>query len=277
VTIVSRVFGNIKRRGVRRTALGLLAVPLVMQSCQPACTPTEAPPAATGPRALPQEVIGTSAQGRPIVAYHVGGTPGGKVVLAIGSIHGDEQTGIEIVDYIRDVVGLPEGLDVWVIETINPDGNVLGTHQNANGVDLNRNFGPVWQANDCAVVVRYCAGTGPQSEPESQAIANFILKIKPVMTTWYHGPLHVVDKALQYGVANPRVLSAYAARVGYSVATVNCSPTGICVGNATQFGNYNLPGSSAFVVELQTGVAGALTEQGVINHVTGFLDAALVA
>ena len=85
MTIVNRVFGNIKRRGMRRTALGLLAVPLVMQSCQPACTPTE-PPAAVGPRALPQEVIGTSVQGRPIVAYHVGGTPGGKVVLAIGSM-----------------------------------------------------------------------------------------------------------------------------------------------------------------------------------------------
>ncbi len=276
MTIVSRVFGNIKRRGMRRTALGLLAVPLVMQSCQPACTPTE-PPAAVGPRALPQEVIGTSVQGRPIVAYHVGGTPGGKVVLAIGSIHGDEQTGIEIIDYIRDEVGLPDGLDVWVIETINPDGNVLGTHQNARGVDLNRNFDPVWQANDCTVVIRYCAGTGPRSEPEAQAIADFILKIKPVMTTWYHGPLHVVDAALQHGVANPKVLSAYAARVGYSVATVNCSPTGICVGNATQFGNFNVPGSSAFVVELQTGVAGALTQQGVINHVTAFLDAALVA
>ena len=95
---------------------------------------------------------------------------------------------------------------MWVIESINPDGNVLGTHQNARGVDLNRNFDPVWQANDCAVVVRYCAGTGPRSEPESQAIADFILKIKPKMTAWYHGPLHVVDKALQYGVANPAVL-----------------------------------------------------------------------
>jgi murein peptide amidase A len=273
VTIVSRVFGKMKRRGTRRTALGLLAVPLVMQSCQPACTPVEPTP----PRSIPSEVIGTSVQGRPIVAYHVGGTPGGKVVLAIGSIHGDEQTGIEIIDYIRDEVGLPDGLDVWVIETINPDGNVLGTHQNARGVDLNRNFDPVWQANDCTVVIRYCAGTGPRSEPEAQAIADFIMKIKPKMTTWYHGPLHVVDAALQYGVANPNVLKAYAARVGYSVATVNCSPTGICVGNATQYGNFNLPGSSAFVVELQTGVAGALTEQGVINHVTGFLDAALVA
>jgi murein peptide amidase A len=273
VTIVSRVVGKFKRGGVRRTALGLLAVPLLMQSCEPACTPVG--PAA--PRALPQEVIGTSVQGRPIVAYHVGGTPGGKVVLAIGSIHGDEQTGIEIIDYIRDVAGVPEGLDVWVIESINPDGNALGTHQNARGVDLNRNFDPLWEPNDCAVTPLYCASTGPQSEPESQAIAAFLLKIKPKMTAWYHGPLHAIDRAVKWGVANDAVLGAYAGQVGYAVRTINCSPTGYCVGNATQYGNAYIPGSSAFVVELQTGVAGALTEQGVINHVTSFFDAGLVA
>jgi murein peptide amidase A len=273
VTIASRLFGTTRRRGVRRAAFGLLAVPLVMQSCAPACVPIEPTP----PRVLPQEVIGMSAQGRPIIAYHVGGTPGGKVVLAIGAIHGDEQTGIEVIQYIRDVAGVPEGLDVWVIESINPDGVVLGTHQNGRGVDLNRNFDPLWQPNDCSVVPRYCAGTGPQSEPESQAIAAFLLKIKPKMTAWYHGPLHVVDRAIKWGVANDAVLGAYAAQVGYSVATVHCSPTGFCVGNASQYGNAFLPGSSAFVIELQTGVAGALTPQGVINHATAFFKAALVA
>ena len=50
MTIVSRVFGNIKRGGMRRTALGLLAVPLVMQSCEPACTPVEPAP----PRSIEQ-------------------------------------------------------------------------------------------------------------------------------------------------------------------------------------------------------------------------------
>jgi hypothetical protein len=97
------------------------------------------------------------------------------------------------------------------------------------------------------------------------------------MTAWYHGPLHVIDRAIKWGVANDAVLTTYAAQVGYAVGTVNCSPTGFCVGNATQFGNANIPGSSAFVVELQTGLAGALTTQGVINHVTAFFQAALVA
>jgi len=141
----------------------------------------------------------------------------------------------------------------------------------------NRNFGPDWRPNDCNVNRRYCAGAAAEDQPESQAITAFLKDIKPMMTAWYHGPLHVIDRALSYGVANPAVLDAYAAQVGYAVATVNCSPTGICVGNATQWGNYNLPGSSAFVIELQTGVAGALTAQGVQNHVNAFFAAAAVA
>jgi protein MpaA len=272
VTFLSRMVMSSKRRGVRRAALGLLAVPLVMQSCEPACVPLEPAP----PRVIEQREIGISVQGRPITAYRLG-TPGGKVVLAVGNIHGDEQTGIEVVQYIRDQAAIPAGFDVWVIESINPDGVVVNSHVNGSGVDLNRNFGPVWQPNNCALNPRYCAGTGPQSEPESRAIAAFIDEIKPQMTAWYHGPLHVIDYALSYGVAKPDVLYAYAAQVGYAVATVHCSPTGFCVGNATQYGNNAVPGSSAFVIELQTGVAGALTDRGVQNHVNAFFAAAAVA
>ncbi len=268
--LIRRLFVSSKRRGVRRAALGLLAVPLVMQSCEPACTPAP-------PRVIEQRQIGTSVQGRPIIAYHVNPTPGGKVVLAIGNIHGDEQTGIEIVDYIRDQAAIPADLDVWVIESINPDGVAANSHVNGSGVDLNRNFGPVWQPNDCNVNRRYCAGQAALDQPESQAIAAFIRDVKPQMTAWYHGPLHVIDKALNYGVANPAVLDAYAGQVGYTVATVNCSPTGVCVGNATQFGNATVPDSSAFVIELPTGVAGALSSTVVQKHVAAFFAAAAVA
>jgi murein peptide amidase A len=270
VGTISRLFVSTKRRGVRRAALGLLAVPLVMQSCEPACPPAP-------PRTIEQRLIGTSVQGRPIIAYHVNPNSNGKVVLAIGNIHGDEQTGIEVVDKIRDSATIPADLDVWVIESINPDGVAANTHVNGSGVDLNRNFGPDWQPNNCALNPRYCAGQAAQDQPESQAVAAFILDIKPQMTAWYHGPLHVIDRALTHGVAKPAVLDAYAAQVGYAVATVNCSPTGICVGNATQFGNYNVPGSSAFVIELQTGVAGALSDQGVQKHVNAFFAAAAAA
>lgn len=269
-TIARRV-ASAGRRARRFSATTLLAMPLLVAQCQPACEPLP-PPA---PRVIEQRQVGSSLQGRPITAYRLG-TPGGKVVLAIGSIHGDEQAGIEIVEHIRDVAPIPADLDVWIIPTINPDGNAVNSEGNAAGVDLNRNWPPDWAPIDCALVPQNCSGPGPLSEPESQAVADFILAIQPRVTVWYHAIGPVVDHAVQHGVANPGVLWAYAAAVGYPVFTVSCG-TGGCTGNATQFGNAYIPGSSAFVVELATKAAGGMGAQGVLNHVNGVWAAAAAA
>ncbi|MET0460196.1 MAG: M14 family zinc carboxypeptidase [Ilumatobacteraceae bacterium] len=250
----------------------LVAVPLFMASCQPACEP--APPAA--PRVVEQRQIGTSVQGRPITAYRLG-TAGGTVVLAIGSIHGDEQAGIEIIEHIRDAASIPAGFDVWVVPTINPDGNVANAEPNAAGIDLNRNFPPNWEPIDCPTNPTNCSGPEPLSEPESRAVAALITEIKPRMTVWYHAVGPVVDQATLNGVANPAVLTTYGATAGYGVATVNCGPTGYCIGNATQFGNFTVAGSSAFVVELSTKALGGLTPAGVDAHANAFWAAAAVA
>ncbi len=262
------------RRTRRLYAGGILALPLLMAQCQPACEPL-APAPPPPPRIIEQHDIGTSLQGRPITAYRLG-TPGGKVVLAIGSIHGDEQAGIEIVEYVRDVAPIPAGLDVWVIPTINPDGNTVNSEGNAAGVDLNRNWPPDWAPIDCVVVPQNCSGPGPLSEPETKATADFIASIKPQVTVWYHAVGPVVDQAVQHGVAQPAVLTEYAAKVGYAVYTVSCG-TGGCTGNATQYQNAGFPGTSAFVVELGTKALGGMGAQGVLNHVDGIWAAAAVA
>ena len=83
----------------------------------------------------------------------------------------------------------------------------------------------------------------------------------------------MVDHATTHGVNDPGVLTSYAAKVGYPVYEVSCG-TGGCTGNATQFGNATIPGSSAFVVELATKVAGGMGAQGVLNHVAGIWAAA---
>ena len=92
-------------------------------------------------------------------------------MLAVGSIHGDEQAGIEIVEHVRDAAAIPAGLDVWIVPTINPDGNARNVRTNARGVDLNRNFPTNWAPVDCAALPRNCAGFEPLGEPESRAFA----------------------------------------------------------------------------------------------------------
>ena len=265
------------RRQTRRLYAGaILALPLLMAQCQPACVPpAPAPPPPPPARVIEQRAVGTSVQGRPITAYRLG-TPGGKVVLAVGSIHGDEQAGIEIVEYLRDAAPIPAGLDVWVIPTINPDGNAVDSEGNANGVDLNRNWPPDWAPIDCVLVPQNCSGPGPLSEPETSSTAGFLASIRPQMTVWYHAVGPVVDQAVQHGVANPAVLTEYAAQVGYAVYTVSCG-TGGCTGNATQYQNATFLGTSAFVVELGTKALGGMGPQGILNHAAGFWAAAAVA
>jgi protein MpaA len=87
-------------------------------------------------------VIGKSVQGRDITAYRMG-DPTGRPVLLIGVIHGNEAKGFGITQLIR-TMPTPPGIDLWIIDSINPDGQAANTRQNANGVDLNRNVSWNW-------------------------------------------------------------------------------------------------------------------------------------
>ena len=68
--------------------------------------------------------IGRSVQDRPIVAVERG-TPGGTVVVVIGVIHGDEDDGVAIVEGLA-TAPVPPGVELWLIESMNPDGQALG-------------------------------------------------------------------------------------------------------------------------------------------------------
>jgi hypothetical protein len=57
--------------------------------------------------------IGQSVLGAPILAERFG-TPGGRRVLVIGVIHGDEDAGIAIVDELRRLVA-PDGVELWLV------------------------------------------------------------------------------------------------------------------------------------------------------------------
>lgn len=130
--------------------------------------------------------IGRSREDRPIVAVERG-TPGGAVVLVIGVIHGDEDDGVAILEQLA-TAPVPAGVDLWLIESMNPDGQAADQRWNADGVDLNRNFpfqwGPIGAPGDDEY-----AGPGPASEPETRAIVDFVARIRPALGLWYHQDL----------------------------------------------------------------------------------------
>ena len=130
--------------------------------------------------------MGFSVQHRPIELVHVAG-PGTRV-LVVGSIHGNETAGMAVVAALRRAH--PQE-DLWLVPTLNPDGVAHGTRQNADGIDLNRNFpadwrsfGPPWST--------YAAGPRPFSEPETRLARALILRVRPRVTIWFHQHLDLV-------------------------------------------------------------------------------------
>jgi protein MpaA len=151
-------------------------------------------PDASGELDLTASVVGLgrSVNGLPIVAERIG-EPGGRPVVVIGVIHGDEDDGVAIVDELRSDPA-PDGVELWLIESMNPDGQAAQLRQNANGVDLNRNFPYEWGVIGAPGDSQY-AGTAPASEPETQAIVNFISRLQPEIVIWYHQDLYIISPA----------------------------------------------------------------------------------
>ena len=186
--------------------------------------------------------IGRSVRGRPIQATELGDPTAPRKVLVVGVIHGNETAGRAVVTRLL-AAGAPPGVDLWLVDVLNPDGVARGTRQNARGVDLNRNFPWRWQAAGRRGDAQY---PGPRvlSEPESRIAYRLILRLRPRITIWFHQPLRVVDES------------------GGSLASSAATPSAVGLplrrlpryhGSAASWQNTRLPGTTAFVVELPSG------------------------
>jgi protein MpaA len=191
--------------------------------------------------ALQQVEIGRSVEGRPIIAVERG-TRGGTVVLVIGVIHGDEPAGADIVRRLADVP-VPDGVDLWLVPSANPDGQANATRTNAHQVDLNRNFPYRWAPLDQPGGSEY-AGTFAASEPETQAIVNLVRLIRPDLAIWYHQDLFRIAPGKGRAGA---VRKAYARLTGLPVAPVT---GGTYTGTAATWEQKEVPRGVAFIVEL---------------------------
>ena len=188
--------------------------------------------------------IGHSVKGRPITAYRLGDESSSRKALIVGSIHGDERQGLRVLRSIRAMEAGIHGVDLWMIDSVNPDGLKARSRHNARGVDLNRNFGVRWRRTGPRGS-RYYAGPRAFSEPESRAVRSLVTRLRPAITIWYHQPLGFVFPPL--GGGDLAVSRAYAQLTGNAVRT---QPGVRYTGTATMWQNGRLPDSTAFVVEL---------------------------
>jgi len=190
------------------------------------------------------KILGRSTQNRPIESYIFG--DGETLLVFAGGIHGGYEwnsvlLAYQLVDYLRmNPKAMPPNLTVAVMPVINPDGLYKITGKsgrfsiadvpdgsnssgrlNANGVDLNRNFGCNWKADAVWQGNNVGAGAAPFSEPESVAIKNFVLENKPAAVIIWHSKSGTVygsgcGKDMLGETAD--ILNAYAKTAGYAAA-----------------------------------------------------------
>ncbi|MFP4458373.1 MAG: M14 family zinc carboxypeptidase [Candidatus Zixiibacteriota bacterium] len=99
--------------------------------------------------------IGESVEGRELwcikISDNVSTDEFEPEICYISTIHGDEPVGTELLlaladsltrnyGVCSDITRLVDSCEIYLIPLMNPDGYVAGNRQNANGVDLNRNF-----------------------------------------------------------------------------------------------------------------------------------------
>lgn len=134
------------------------------------------------------EQIGTSAGGLPIWAEFWGNEKSSTVYVIVSNIHGNECAPTLLVDEVRkadlDSVG------IWLIPDLNPDGSTNNNRRNGNGADLNHD------------------GAGKQ--PESQALFDFVARVKPIAVIHIHSPnrfiaIHGPDSSAAWAVAGRMV------------------------------------------------------------------------
>ncbi len=140
-------------------------------------------------------IFGLSFEGRPLYGFKVCKTAY-PVVIAQYAIHAREYiTTLLALEQIRDFATNGRCGTVYFIPAMNPDGIVIASNNNplykanANGVDLNINFDARWGLGEKNIRVKGAEnfiGERPFSEPETRALRDFTLKVKPNLTLSYH-------------------------------------------------------------------------------------------
>lgn len=160
-------------------------------------------------------VIGHTVLGRPIEAIHFTPPSYAKprpAALLFGALHGDEPVSQLMLERLADeLVERPPGRDTWIIPCVNVDGTLAGTRNNANDVDLNRNFATkAWGTNRRP---GYNPGKAPEDQPETRALVELIERVEARRLIAVHATYRLVN----YDGSGEVLAKELSERCGYPV------------------------------------------------------------
>lgn len=149
--------------------------------------------------------IGQSIEGKSLDMYRFGSGPIVRVI--IGAIHGGYESNTATLVYLlRDdlksgLINVPQDITLYLLPVFNPDGfydylNLPAGRANARGVDLNRNWDAYWASDwdrtRCFNYAYLTAGEFPFSEPETQALRDFLLNNRVDALISYHSAMSAI-------------------------------------------------------------------------------------
>ncbi len=174
-----------------RPTLDIATPTLSSASSDVRLSPTPARPVSSLPEVF---AFGQSVQGVDLLAYRVG--TGAMSVMLVGGVHGGlESNTVELVvrllaHFSTNPADILPGVSLVFVPELNPDGMALGRtvsgRFNANGVDLNRNWGCGWSPQAFFRDIEVSAGGEPFSEPETVSLAALINDLRPATVLFYH-------------------------------------------------------------------------------------------
>ena len=189
--------------------------------------------------ALEKGVIGYSLYGKPIYYFCVEKTAK-PVIIATYAIHAREYiTAYLALKQINDFISRGERGTVFFLPLVNPDGVKIALNHNplykanGRGVDLNVNFDARWgtgKKNVFYPAEENYVGKSPFSEPETRALKDFTLAVKPDITLSYHAKgEEIYYEFFQTGerlFRDERIVVALAACTGYKAKRITGSAGG---------------------------------------------------
>ncbi len=143
-------------------------------------------------------VIGQSVEGRELEVWRIG--RGLNHVFVMGGVHtGQESASADLATdlaayYRRNARRVPASITLHIVTNANPDGYTAGRRNNANDVNLNRNWAAQsWRPDACYAGALVRGGTTPLSEPETSAIDAYVNRIIPTLSISYHARGSIVE------------------------------------------------------------------------------------
>jgi hypothetical protein len=210
-------------------------------------------------------MYGTSLQGRELAALKISDNvsvdENEAEVFFDGGIHGDEIGAAEnCIRFARDlcvkygsdpdVTYLVDNREIWIYYMVNPDGRENMSRYNAAGVDLNRDYGYMWDA--------WGGSTGAFSQVETKSLRNCCYENQFVVHTTYHSGIEYISCPWSYRPEPPpddshilQLAGVYSSVSGYANLEYGQGNTGMyAINGSTKDGNYGASGSISWSMEI---------------------------